>query len=252
MNDQEPCPEPAGEAPPETLETSEPETAHPGLPVLDDIECRVLGCLMEKQKTTPAYYPLTLNSLTLACNQKSSRDPVVEYSESDVDNALLRLRQKDLTRIVTTAGSHVAKHRHLLEDHVNLSIGEHAILCVLMLRGPQTVGQLRSRTERIYKFPDLQEVQEVIDELANGYANAWVTMLPREPGRKDHRYAHGLGEAQIGETAADSVPSAPDAPSPDVTKDLSDRITRLEDLVDKLREEIKALHESRITDPSSE
>lgn len=262
MTDQEPDFEPATEAPPVLAESSEPpalpEPADTGsrLPVLDDIECRVLGCLMEKQKTTPAYYPLTINSLTLACNQKSSRDPVVEYSEKMVDSALHLLRGKNLARIVTTAGSHVAKHRHLLEDFINLTIGEYAVLCVLLLRGPQTLGQLRTRSERIYKFPDLHEVQEVLDELANGYPNPWVTLLPREPGRKDRRYAHLLGDQQSDETAdesaTDSALSAPAGSAPDTVQKLTARVTRLEDLVEKLREEIHTLRTGSNTGPATD
>lgn len=232
------------DAPAEQEEQQEkPPAESPGrrIPLLDEVEIRILGCLMEKQKTTPAYYPMTLNSLTSACNQKSSRDPVVEYLEKTVDGGLERLREKRLASMVSTAGGHVPKFRHLLENLTGLSSGEHAVLCVLMLRGPQTVGQLRGRTERMHKFNDLHEVQEVLNQLAKNHDDVLVAMLPRQAGRKDHRYTHLLGDTPMEQEEMVSAPSVPVATqAPNQVAELKETVARLEEELRALREEFNA------------
>src|SRR5213083_255651 len=131
------------------------------------VEIRVLGCLIEKQRTTPDVYPLSLNALRLACNQATNREPVVEYDESTIRAALDRLSRKGWTRLASGPGSRVAKFRHLLEEALRLTPSELALLAVLMLRGPQTVGELRTRSERLYPFPSVADVERTLDELAS-------------------------------------------------------------------------------------
>jgi hypothetical protein len=157
-------------------------------------ELRVLGSLVEKQNTTPDYYPLTLNAVVAACNQKSSRDPVVSYTEQAVTAALDSLREKGLSRIITSSeGGRVPRYRHLFYEAFNLSQPQGAALCVLMLRGPQTVGEIRGRASRIYDFASLDEVQDTLDELRKNQPRALVTRLARPAGTKQPRYGHLLG-----------------------------------------------------------
>ncbi len=168
---------------------------------LNEIEVRVLGCLIEKEQTTPEYYPLTLNSLTAACNQKSSRNPVVNFDKSIVVRAVENLREKKLVLLVHDQGSRVAKYRHYLKEKSSLSTGELALLSTLMLRGPQTPGELKSRTERAHKFDDLQEVLAGLQGLAE-HETPFVKELPRQLGRKENRYAHLFaGEPRVEEVA---------------------------------------------------
>lgn len=155
---------------------------------LNDIEVRVLGCLMEKELATPEHYPLTLNALTNACNQKSNRDPVMNLEESDVVRALDSLRFKQLA-LVSAEGGRVPKYRHALMEKLRLDSAELAVISELLLRGPQTGGELRGRTERLHAFSDLAAVEDALQELM-GRTPPIVTQLPRQPGQKEQRYAH--------------------------------------------------------------
>ncbi len=167
---------------------------------LNEAEARVLGCLVEKGITTPDYYPMTLNSLTNACNQKSNRSPVVSYEETTVVRALDSLREKGLAEKILKADSRVPKYQHSFPETFSLSDDAVAVLCELMLRGPQTTGEIRNRAGRMYKFRDLHEVEEILDSLINRDIPMAV-MLPRQAGRKEHRFMHLLsGEPAISET----------------------------------------------------
>ena len=195
--------------------------------LLDDIEVRVLGSLMEKSMTTPEYYPLSLNALTNACNQKSNRDPVVTFDETTVVRALDSLREKQLA--VLSASSRVPKYAEVFAGTRNLVNREVALIMVLLLRGPQTVGELRGRTERAYKFEDLAEAEATLDELEE---SGYVTKMPRMAGRKESRYAHLLaGEVQVEEAAPRLEPAAI------VVRAENERITALEEEVQRLRQE---------------
>jgi uncharacterized protein YceH (UPF0502 family) len=158
------------------------------------IEIRVLGCLLEKQHTTPDAYPLTLNSLRLACNQSTNRDPVVDYSEQQVRDALQRLERQGLVRFASGAGSRAAKFRHLLVERISMDEAEQAVMCVLMLRGGQTPGELKQRGERIHRFADLAEVGTVLQRLME---RGLAARLPRQPGQKEERYIHLLAAEQV-------------------------------------------------------
>src|ERR1041384_6019611 len=162
------------------------------LPPLNASEIRVLGSLIEKQISTPDYYPLTLNALTNACNQLTNRDPVVAFDETAVVRALDGLRDKRLATLFTGAESRVAKYKHTLTDRLLLTPAEVALLCVLMLRGPQTIGELRTRSERLFKFDTLPEVEEPLGALAGRQPQPLATKLPRQPGTKQSRYAQLL------------------------------------------------------------
>jgi uncharacterized protein YceH (UPF0502 family) len=164
---------------------------------LTETEVRVLGSLVEKQLTTPEYYPLTLNALVAACNQKSNRDPVVSYDESTVSSTLESLRDKNLVYVFYGSNSRVVKYKHMLPNVYELDASEVAVIDVLMLRGPQTVGEIRGRTDRLYEFSDLSQVQETLDKLAHR-DEPLVVKLERQVGQKDARYAHLLsGEVDI-------------------------------------------------------
>jgi len=166
---------------------------------LSDNEIRVLGCLLEKQRTTPDAYPLSLNALRLACNQSTNRDPVLDYDDAVIRDALHRLERRGFTRLASGAGSRAAKHRHLLAEALPMDAGEQAIVCVLMLRGPQTPGELKQRTERMHAFADLEAVQETLRRLIE---RELVARLERRPGHKEERYAQllGSGEEEQGRT----------------------------------------------------
>jgi uncharacterized protein YceH (UPF0502 family) len=157
--------------------------------VLNDREVRILACLIEKEMTTPEYYPLSLNSLTNACNQKSNRNPVVSYDESDVAHGLDSLQEKGLVRKTLTPGSRVSKYLHAILDRFDLSRQEMAVLCELMLRGPQTVGEVRSHTERMSVFESPEEVEKTLQGLAQ-HDPPLTLKMPRETGRKECRYMH--------------------------------------------------------------
>jgi uncharacterized protein len=156
----------------------------------DAVELRVLGCLVEKQRTTPDVYPLSLNALRLACNQSTNRDPVVDYDEPTIRAALDRLSRRGWARLASGAGSRAVKFRHLFDEALGLSDAELSLLTVLMLRGPQTPGELKQRTERLHRFESPAEAQGVLDELVQ---RELAARLPRRPGQKEDRYAQLLG-----------------------------------------------------------
>jgi uncharacterized protein len=190
----------------------------------DAVEIRVLGCLIEKQRTTPDVYPLSLNALRAACNQTTNRDPVVDYDETQIRAALERLSRKGWTRLASGPGSRAAKYRHLLGEALGLAPDEISVLCVLMLRGPQTPGELKGRTERMHPFASLADVQDTLERLI---ARDLAARLPRRPGQKEERYAQLLG----GEAVAPEESSAP----PDRYAELEERVSRLEDELARLR-----------------
>jgi uncharacterized protein YceH (UPF0502 family) len=195
---------------------------------LDAEEVRALGSLLEKEVTTPEYYPLSLNALLNACNQKSNRDPVVHFDEETIERVLYTLRDKGLLLNITGAGSRVPKYGHRLAEKLNLGRRELAILCELMLRGPQTLGELRTRTERMHQFDDLAEVESVLDRMPE-----LVTRLARRPGEKEARYAHLLS-GPVAAVATD------DAAEP-VAHARTDRLAALEAEVAQLRQEVEDL-----------
>ncbi len=159
-------------------------------------QLRVLGCLIEKQRTTPDAYPLSLNSLRLACNQSTNRDPVVDYDEAAIRDALHRLERKGLVRLASGAGSRASKYRHLLAEALPMEDGEQAVMCVLMLRGAQTPGELKQRTERMHRFEGLDDVGGTLERLIE---RGLVARLDRRPGQKEERYEHLLGQEGEGE-----------------------------------------------------
>ncbi|HYE15920.1 MAG TPA: YceH family protein [Pyrinomonadaceae bacterium] len=207
---------------------------------LNDVEVRVAGSLVEKQVTTPEYYPLTLNALVSACNQISNRDPVVRYDERTVADALETLRSKNLVYVFYGADSRVPKYKHMLREIFGLSPQELAAMCVLMLRGPQTVGEVRGRTGRLYNFADLSEVEATLEALAKR-EEPLVVKLPRQPGRKEARYAHTLSGAPPAEeeSADEGAAREPRAPARAAAGD--ERVARLEAEVEALRGELAEL-----------
>lgn len=210
------------------------------LPALTAAEVRVLGALIEKQITTPGYYPLTLNALTNACNQLTNREPVVAFDEQTVVRAVDGLREKRLATLYAGAESRVAKYKHTLTDALLLTPGEVALLCVLMLRGPQTPGELRPRTERLYKFDTLPEIEAALEALAARQPRSLVAKLPRQPGTKESRYAQLLAGPVERPTAPGEAAPAPAAPPP---APVPDRITQLEQEVADLRRELAGVRQ---------
>ncbi len=204
-------------------------------PLLNETEVRVAGSLVEKQVTTPDYYPLTLNALVAACNQISNRDPVVSYDEATVTSALESLREKKLAREVRTAEGRVPKYRHVLNEVLPLRAAEMAVLCVLLLRGPQTVGELRGRTERLYSFSDISYVEATLEALSEHEGGALVVRLPRQSGQKEARWAHLLG----GPVEVTELP--PPAPPARGARVDEERVARLEQEVATLRQELTEL-----------
>ena len=196
----------------------------------DPVEIRILGCLVEKQRTTPDVYPLTLNALRLACNQSTNRDPVVSYDDETIRTALARLSRKGWARLASGPGSRVVKYRHLLDEALGVSHGELALVAVLMLRGAQTPGELKQRTERMHPFASLREVDDVVEDLVE---RGLVARLARRPGQKEVRYALVLE----GETAADAEP-APAPVEDDRLGALEERIAALEETVEALRDRL--------------
>jgi hypothetical protein len=185
----------------------------------DPVELRVLGCLIEKQRTTPDQYPLSLNALRLAANQATNRDPVVEYDEATIRAALDRLGRRGWTRLASGATSRAVKFRHLLDDALRLTHSQLALLAVLMLRGPQTVGELRMRSERLYPFPSTDDVEFGLAELAE---REFVEQLPRRTGEREERWVQLLGSASPEVVHDSEVAVEPSRP------DLEARIVRLE------------------------
>jgi len=198
--------------------------------LLNEVEVRVLGALVEKEITTPDYYPLSLNALVNACNQKSNREPVMELDENTVRDALLALQEKRLAGPASGADSRVAKYEHRLESF-NFSRREIAVLCVLLLRGPQTPGELRGRTERMYRFEDLDQVQSALQQLMQREPPL-AAMLARQPGTKEPRYAHLLA-GPVDSWAPVAAPVVQDADP--------DRISQLEEQVRSLQSDVTAL-----------
>jgi uncharacterized protein YceH (UPF0502 family) len=213
------------------------------LPPLNAHEIRVLGCLVEKAVTTPDYYPLTLNSLTLACNQQSNRDPVVAFDETTVVRALDGLREKRLASVFTGAESRVAKYKHALTGALLLTPAEVGLLCMLMLRGPQTLAELRTRTERFQPFESLAEVEEALQVLATRQPQPLVVKLPRLPGTKEPRYAHLLaGPIDVAALAAGAATPAPE-PATLLVRAENDRLAQLTAEMAALRTELAELRQ---------
>jgi len=195
---------------------------------VDAVEIRVLGCLIEKQRTTPDQYPLSLNALRLACNQTTNRDPVVEYDERQIKAALDRMAHRDWTRFASGVSSRALKYRHLLDEALGLSERELAVLAVLMLRGAQTPGELKQRTERIRHFGSPAEVVQTLDGLAE---RELVRKLERRPGQKEERYVQLLGGGEPEESEPTPVAVEPDFEA---------RLSRLEAAVEDLRARLDA------------
>ena len=205
--------------------------------ILTENEIRVLGVLIEKQITTPEYYPLTLNSLTAACNQKNNRNPVLSLAESDVERALDSLREKNLAYVFHGSTSRVPKYKHVAPEVLQLNPAELAAMCVLMLSGPQTVGEIRTRGSRLYDFKGMEEVDETVHALATRESDPMVVKLPRQPGQKDARFAHLLAGELAAEAIAESVaPSRPARREHEV-----DRVSNLEAQIQTLTKQIEGL-----------
>jgi hypothetical protein len=198
----------------------------------DTVELRVLGCLIEKQRTTPDQYPLSLNALRLACNQSTNRDPVVEYDEPTIREALERLGRRGWTRYASAAGSRAPKYRHLVDEALELDDGDLALLAVLMLRGPQTLGELKARTERLHRFASLDEVEQTLSALAG---REFAQRLPRRSGQKEERWRHRLGD-----DSNDAGVPATAVPTP-ARSSIEERMERLEREVAELRGAIEEL-----------
>ncbi len=210
----------------------------------DAVEIRVLGCLIEKQRTTPDAYPLSLNALRLACNQSTNRDPAVSYDEEAVSAALRRLAQRGWTRLASGAGSRARKYRHLLPEALGLDDAEASLLAVLMLRGAQTPGELKQRSERLHGFGSLAEVEQTLDRLIE---RGWARREARRPGQKEERYSQLLGG---GEDAQREAPP-PTAAATDLSAAAieiegadPDRLDRLEAELLALREEVARLRDA--------
>jgi uncharacterized protein len=232
----------------------------------DAVEIRVVACLVEKQRTTPDGYPLTLNSLRLACNQSTNRDPVVDYDEATIRSALDRLGRRKWTTMASWSTARSVKYKHVFDQALRLDEPQLAVMCVLMLRGPQTAGELRQRTERIHAFGSGDEVESTLGELIE---RELVAALPRRPGERGQRYEHRLAEAgaaageppavaapappaaaheaPVGEAAAPSAPAnaapTPSAPASPAGDGLAARVERLEGEVAALREQLGALRD---------
>ena len=208
--------------------------------MLNDVEIRVLGALVEKQLTTPEYYPLTLHALTVACNQKNNRNPVTAYDENTVAHALETLREKSLSYVFHGSSSRVPKYKHVMPEVMHLSPPELAVMGALMLRGPQTVGELRGSASRFYEFSGLEEVDATLNELISKEPEPMVVRLPRQPGQKDARYVHLLSGPPspefLAEVEAYSKPSH-------ARHAESDRFERLEQEIAGLQEEFRILQQ---------
>lgn len=206
--------------------------------ILNEIEARVLGSLVEKQLTTPEYYPMTLNALVNACNQKNNREPVVHYDEPTVSQCLETLRDRNLVYVFYGSTSRVPKYKHMLPSVYELEPSETAVMDVMLLRGPQTLGELRTRTERLYTFSGLGEIQETLDGLARR-DDPLVVKLPVQPGQKEARFAHLLsGEIDL-EALAAAQASRPSRGGAD-----NERVEKLEEEVATLRSEVESLKET--------
>ena len=203
--------------------------------ILTEIEARVVGALIEKQLTTPEYYPLTLNALVAACNQKTNREPVVTFTEETVQKSLDDLREKNVVYVFYGSTSRVPKYKHALDKVCELDAPETAVVCVLLLRGAQTLGELRERTGRLYEFSGLGEVQETLDNLARR-DELLVTKLERQPGQKEVRFAHLL--------SGEVVQPQPQEKSVSVNQTQNERVAKLEEDLENLRSEFNLFRQS--------
>ena len=205
---------------------------------LDAAEVRVLGCLIEKQRTTPDVYPLSLNGLRTACNQTTNRDPVVSYDDDTIREALRRLARRGWTRLAS--GARAAKYRHLLDEKPGLARDEQALLAVLMLRGPQTQGELRARSERMQQFADVAAMEQVLERLSE---RGFVVRQPRRPGQKEERYVHLLSadlEDEPAPAPAAAAPAPAAVPTPAATPSAPPAAPR-EDRLERLEQQVAAL-----------
>ncbi len=206
--------------------------------LLNETEARIVGALVEKQLTTPEYYPLTLNALVNACNQKNNREPVVAFNDSIVTNALEILRDRNIVYVFYGSTSRVPKYKHMLPSIYELEPPEVAVVCVMLLRGPQTLGELRTRAERLYQFQSLGEIQETLDGLARREAPL-VVKLPVQPGQKEARFGHLIS----GEIDVEAFAAAQAAPVRRSGLD-AERIEKLEEEVASLRGVVDTLKET--------
>jgi uncharacterized protein YceH (UPF0502 family) len=204
----------------------------------DPIEIRVVACLVEKQRTTPDVYPLSLNSLRIACNQSTNREPVVSYDEETVVEALRRLALRGWTRLASGPGGRARKYRHLLDDALGVDAGEISLLAVLMLRGVQTPGELKQRCERLHPFESLAAVHDALDRLVE---RGTVARHPRRPGQKEERYEQLLGEGSETEPSGDDPGPGAGASEQRGPAAPADRLERLERELGELREQVAAL-----------
>lgn len=218
----------------------------PAVNDLDPVEIRILGCLLEKQKTTPDTYPLTLNALRLACNQSTNRDPVVDFDEETIQSTLQRMHRRELTRVASGHGSRASKYRHMVGETLGLDEAQQSVLCVLLLRGAQTPGELKTRTERMHRFDSLEDLEQILGALID---RGIVQRLERRPGEKQVRYRQLLGSdtesgavvtTQLAASSEHALPSdqfreaEPTVDEPTVTTDGD---------VEALRQEVAALRE---------
>ncbi|MCD1127528.1 DUF480 domain-containing protein [Jinshanibacter sp. LJY008] len=213
---------------------------------LTDTEARVIGSMLEKEVTTPDQYPLSLNSLMTACNQKTSREPVMDLSELEVQDTLDSLQKKYLVRTASGIGGRVAKYVHRFCNtefgDLKLSPAELAVVCLLLLRGPQTPGELRTRSNRLYEFSDINEVEQVLEALSNREDGPYVVRLAREPGRRESRYAH-LFCGPVDAASFSTSGSMPDNKPSEAAEGLSERVQQLEDEVALLKQQLAELNE---------
>ena len=205
---------------------------------LNEIEARIIGCLIEKENTTPDYYPLTLNALTNACNQKSNRNPVVEYDEQTVQQAIDSLLAKDFVYLFYGSGSRTPKYKHLLPKVLDLDQAETAIICVLLLRGAQTLGELNQRTSRIYQFDDLDEVHQTVDGLTKREEPLLIA-IPKQPGQKEARFAHLLSGDVDFEAVSHEIPTRSTAGRSSGVVELEEKVSELELELRSFREEFE-------------
>ena len=214
---------------------------------LDPVEIRVLGCLVEKQRTTPDAYPLTLNALRLACNQSTNRDPVLDLDENEVRDAAQRLGRRRLARLASGHTTRATKYRHLLDEALGVGPAELALLTVLMLRGPQTPGELKGRADRLHGFADLAAVDATLDALIE---RGLVERLERRPGQKEQRYRHLLGGGGDGDRPEPSTDAEPSSAAPETAPNVAEvphsdslerRVAALEEYVRELRGMLDAL-----------
>ena len=213
--------------------------------VLNTVEARVLGALIEKEITTPDYYPLSMNALINACNQKNNRDPVMTVDESTVRTALHNLQTKHLAGPASGADSRVTKYEHRIQEVFNFTRAETAIIAVLLLRGPQTPGELRGRTERMFRFEELSDVQSTLQRLIE-WEPPLVKMLPRQPGTKESRYAHLLaGDVEGYEAPAEPAAAAHDPDTHSRVAHLEGEVAQLRSEIAELRQQLEELQKSR-------